>query len=254
MSPTPPDPWAALARLTAARIALGRAGGSLPTGAHLAFQLAHAQARDAVHHPADLPGVAAQLAQAGLGSIAVSSAAGDRLTYLRRPDLGRRLASGERARLEHPASDGGVDAAIVIADGLSGFAVERQAAPLAAQVTRHLTAAGWRFAPAVLVSQGRVAIGDEIGALLGAHLVVVLVGERPGLSSPDSLGAYITLGPGPGRTDADRNCVSNIRPGGLELGAAAAKIIWLLTEARRRGVTGVSLKEELGRVLPGTGR
>jgi ethanolamine ammonia-lyase small subunit len=246
MSPTPPDPWALLGRLTPARIALGRAGTSLPTGAHLAFQLAHARARDAVHHVANLEEVAVRLAAAGLHPVLVATTVPDRATYLRRPDLGRRLSAEGREALAGLARPGGCDLALVIADGLSGFAVERHAAPLAEIVAARLTALGWSLAPIVIVRQARVAVGDEIGALLGARLLALLIGERPGLSSPDSLGAYLTFEPRPGRSDAERNCVSNIRPEGLPLQAAADKICWLLTEARRRRLTGVHLKEEMG--------
>lgn len=245
MSEAPLDPWSPLARLTVARIALGRAGGSQPTRAHLAFQLAHAQARDAVHHPADLDAVAARLAEAGLEPVRVESAAASRTTYLQRPDLGRRLAASGAERLAAVAPDGGCDLAVVIVDGLSGFAAEAHAAPLASQVAARVAAAGWRVGPVAIVAQGRVAIGDEVGHLLGARMVLLLVGERPGLSSPDSLGAYLTWAPRPGRTDAERNCVSNIRPEGLPIATAADRITWLLLEGTRRKLTGVGLKEEM---------
>lgn len=243
MSLTPADPWAPLRALTAARIALGRAGTSLPTGAHLAFQLAHAQARDAVHHATDFDAIAAALRAGGAAPLVVASAAPDRLTYLQRPDLGRRLGAGEAAGLAGVAQPGGVDLAVTIADGLSGVAVERHAAPLLLELAATLAALGWVLAPPVLARQGRVALGDEIGAALGARLALVLIGERPGLSSADSLGAYLTFDPRPGRTDAERNCVSNIRPDGLPVPAAARKLAWLLTEARRRRFTGVTLKD-----------
>ena len=249
MTSTPLDPWAPLRRLTTARIALGRAGGSLPTQTHLAFQLAHAQARDAVHHPADLDRVAADLGETGLPVVRVESAVGDRTSYLQRPDLGRRLADESQERLAVLRSGGESDVAIVVADGLSGFAVERHAAALVRLVVERLRSAGWSFAPIVLVSGGRVAIGDEIGALLCGRLTALFIGERPGLSAPDSLGAYLTFDPKPSRTDADRNCVSNIRPEGLPLSVAADRVVWLLEEARRRRLTGVGLKEETGRVL-----
>ncbi|MBP6671071.1 MAG: ethanolamine ammonia-lyase subunit EutC [Gemmatimonadales bacterium] len=244
MSLTPADPWAPLRALTAARIALGRAGSSLPTQAHLAFQLAHAQARDAVHHVADLDAIAAALQAGGAAPVRVDSAAPDRGTYLLRPDLGRRLAEGAAGVLAAAAPPGGVDLAVVIADGLSGVAVERHAAPLVQLLSRALAGDGWTLAPPVLARQGRVALGDAIGAALGARLVLVLIGERPGLSAADSLGAYLTHDPRPGRTDADRNCVSNIRPDGLPVPAAARKLAWLLAEARRRRVTGVTLKDD----------
>jgi ethanolamine ammonia-lyase small subunit len=250
VSQTPRDPWAPLGRLTPARVAIGRAGGSLPTGAHLAFQLAHAQARDAVHHAANLNEVAARLAAAGLHPVLVQSAVPDRAIYLRRPDLGRRLSEAGHRTVAALARPGGTDLALVIADGLSGFAVERHAAAVAQMVAEPLRGDGWSLSPTVLVQQGRVAIGDEIGALLGARLVALLIGERPGLSSPDSLGAYLTFMPKPGHTDAERNCVSNIRTEGLSVAAAAVKLVWLLREARRRKLTGVGLKDEMGSVLP----
>lgn len=245
MSETPLDPWSALTRLTAARIALGRAGGSQPTRAHLAFQLAHAQARDAVHHAADLDSVARHLTEAALVPERVESAAADRTTYLQRPDLGRRLAPSDAARLQALAPAGGCDLVMVIADGLSGFAAQSHAAPVASRVAARVAAAGWRVGPVAIVTQGRVAIGDEIGQLLGARMVLVLIGERPGLSSPDSLGAYLTWEPRIGRSDAERNCVSNIRPEGLSVDIAAERIAWLLLEGTRRQLTGVGLKEEM---------
>jgi len=254
MTETPRDPWLSLTELTPARIALGRVGGSLPTSAHLAFQLAHARARDAVHHPADLAQLAGELGREGVTALCVSSAAVNRGTYLARPDLGRKLRQIDRDRVTALAAPGGVDVAIVIADGLSGAAVDRHAAPLTLSLRNRLREAGWSLAPVVLVEQGRVAIGDEIGALLGARLVLVLLGERPGLTAPDSLGAYLTFSPRPGRTDAERNCVSNIRPDGLRIADAAERIGWLVSEALRRQLSGVPLKEEMGRALPGGSR
>lgn len=242
-----PDPWYQLRALTPARIALGRAGGSLPTRAHLTFQLDHARARDAVHDAFDLDAVAQALRQTGTEYLAVRSAAGDRLRFLQRPDLGRRLDSGSRQLLERMSAPGSsVDAVFVVADGLSARAVHRHAAPLLARVCPQLLADGWRLAPVVLAEQGRVALGDEIGALMGARMVVVLIGERPGLSSPDSLGAYLTWQPRVGRTDADRNCISNIRPEGLPYEAAASRVHYLMSEARRRRLSGVALKDEAG--------
>ncbi len=239
------DPWTELRRLTPARIALGRAGPALPTREVLAFALDHAKARDAVHLPFDADAVAAQLAQLGLVSQSVASAAPDRATYLRRPDLGRRLAAGERDRLEAAPSRGG-DVAIVVADGLSSAAVHAHAAPLIAALAPRLDDAGLRRTDVVLAHQGRVALGDAIGEALGARLVVVLIGERPGLSSPDSLGAYVTLAPKVGRTDAERNCVSNIRPAGLGYEEAAFRIAWLVRAALQLGATGVALKDDSG--------
>ena len=249
-----PDPWHPLRGLTAARIALGRSGASLPTRAHLEFQLAHARARDAVHHVADLDAVAEQLAAAPLAHVSLSTAAGDAADFLRCPDHGRRLDEASREALKGLQVGNRSDLAIVLADGLSGLAVERHAAPLAIALTQRLDREGWRIAPLAIVRRGRVAIGDEIGELLDARAVVVLIGERPGLSAPDSLGAYLTWAPRVGRSDADRNCVSNIRPAGLPVAQAAERLDWLLTEARRRQGSGVALKDEApGRsVLPAT--
>jgi ethanolamine ammonia-lyase small subunit len=239
-----PDPWLPLRALTAARIALGRAGSSLPTAAHLDFQLAHARARDAVHHPADLDAAAAALGAAPLAHVRLTSRCADASTYLKRPDLGRRLDDASRAAVLDVREEGDWDLAIVVADGLSGFAVERHAAPLTIELARRLGGEGWRLAPIAVVRRGRVAIGDEIGEALGAKLVAVLIGERPGLSAPDSLGAYLTWEPRVGRTDAERNCVSNIRPEGLPIPSAVDKLCWLLREARRRQGSGVALKDE----------
>ncbi|HWA55629.1 MAG TPA: ethanolamine ammonia-lyase subunit EutC [Gemmatimonadales bacterium] len=239
-----PDAWRGLRSLTPARIALGRAGMSLPTSEVLAFQLAHARARDAVTHRPDLALVASQLAAAGLPSVPVQSRVSDATEYLTRPDLGRRLRAEDGERLGAVAVPGGVDLGFVIADGLSGLAVERHAAALAIDAGARLRALGWRSAPVVIARFGRVALGDEIGERLGARLVAVLIGERPGLSSPDSLGVYLTWAPRLGRTDAERNCISNIRPEGLPVAAAAERLAWLAAEARRRESSGVDLKEE----------
>jgi ethanolamine ammonia-lyase small subunit len=232
---TPPTLWRDLRRFTPARVALGRAGNGLPTAAHLAFQADHAAARDAVHAELDTARLAADLEAAGLPSQVVHSACPDRRTYLLRPDLGRRLAEGQAAQL--PNIPG---IAFVVADGLSATAVQRHAAPLLAQVMPALAEPG----PVVIARQGRVALGDEIGAALGAQAVAVLIGERPGLSTPDSLGVYLTWQPRPGRTDAERNCISNIRPEGLPIPDAAAKLLWLIAAMRRLQLTGVALKDE----------
>ena len=246
-----PDPWHPLRGLTAARIALGRVGSSLPTRAHLQFQLAHACARDAVHHLADLDAVAAQLSAASLGNVRLATAAGDAAAFLKRPDLGRRLDDASREILQGRHASKGSDLAIVLADGLSARAVERHAALLAIALTQRLGGQGWSVAPVAIVRHGRVAIGDEIGELLEARSVVVLIGERPGLSAPDSLGAYLTWAPHVGRSDAERNCVSNIRPAGLAIPQACDKLSWRLEEARRRQGSGVALKDESpGRLVP----
>ncbi|MEC4590789.1 MULTISPECIES: ethanolamine ammonia-lyase subunit EutC [Nitrospirillum] len=242
------DAWAHLAAATPARIALGRAGDSLPTAEVLRFALAHAQARDAVHTPFDAAGLVEQLAAWDLAPVAVHSAAPDRATYLSRPDLGRLLDPvGRQALTALPTTS--PDLAIVIADGLSATAVHRQAMPLLTAFLPWARREGWRLAPVVVASQARVALGDAVGQALGARAVAVLIGERPGLSAPDSLGVYLTLNPAPGRLDAERNCLSNIRDGGLSHDLAAFKLAWLLRQALRRQVTGVALKDESDRLL-----
>lgn len=243
--PAESDPWAPLRRYTTARVGLGRAGRSLPTRAHLDFQLAHALARDAVAAPFDSGALAAELREAGFDALNVRSAAPDRRGYLLRPDLGRRLAAESRERLaEVAASWGGADAVFVAADGLSALAVQRHALPLLRLVVPPLRGDGWTLAPVVVAELSRVALGDEIGFRLGAKLVAMLIGERPGLTSPDSLGVYLTYDPRPGRKDADRNCISNIRPEGLSYEAAAHKLRFLMGEARRRRLTGIELKDD----------
>jgi ethanolamine ammonia-lyase small subunit len=239
------DPWARLARLTPARIALGRAGPSLPTREVLRFGLAHAQARDAVHTPFDAAGTARAVEALGHQTVQVESAAPSRDVYLRRPDLGRRLATDSRERLAaRPAAP--VDLAVIVADGLSSTAIHTNAAPFLAAWTPLLKQRGLRLAPIVIATGARVALGDEVGALLNARAVVVLIGERPGLSSPDSLGLYLTLHPKVGRSDAERNCISNVRREGLAYADAAHKLSWLLDKAFERGVSGVALKDESG--------
>ncbi|HMQ29862.1 MAG TPA: ethanolamine ammonia-lyase subunit EutC [Chloroflexaceae bacterium] len=240
------DPWEALRRYTNARIALGRAGDSLPTAPQLAFQLDHARARDAVHLPFDAEGVAGELAAAGLPVILARSAAPDRATYLKRPDLGRRLDADSRKALAALALPDGAsyDAVFVIADGLSALAVHRHAAALAARVAAALDGLGWRLAPVVVVGQGRVAVADEVGALLRAEQAAILIGERPGLSVADSLGVYLTYGPRLGRTDAERNCISNIHGRGQSYETAMATLVYLMSEARRLRLTGVELKDD----------
>lgn len=242
----PQNPWLELRRLTPARIALGRTGTSLPTSAQLDFQFAHAQARDAVHLPFDHAGLSAQLRERGRETLLLHSAATDRNSYLQRPDLGRKLSdtSAQSLRDYAQANPGGVDLAIVVADGLSALAVHRHTLPFLTRLEEQMSADGWSLAPVVLVEQGRVAIGDEIGQLLGAKMVVMLIGERPGLSSPDSLGLYFTYNPKVGLTDAYRNCISNVRLEGLSYGMAAHRLLYLMREACRRQLSGVNLKDE----------
>jgi len=240
-----PDPWQVLRGATRARVALGRAGDGLPTARWLEFRAAHATARDAVHTPVD-----PALLQAALGDrelLEVHSAAEDRATYLQRPDLGRRLRLGTNL----PAGD--VDLAVVLADGLSPRAVHEHGVGTATALLERLP--GWSVAPLVLASQARVALGDEIGAALGARAVVVLIGERPGLSAADSLGIYVTWAPRPGRADSERNCVSNVRPPhGLGYAQAADTVVALLGAARALGASGVALKDEGPVLLPGAGQ
>lgn len=247
--PVIPNPWSTLRRHTPARIALGRAGVSLPTAPQLAFQVAHAMARDAVHRPLDDAALAAALQAQGLETLRLASAAADRHIYLQRPDLGRRLDDASAARLAGRASEP-ADLALVVADGLSALAIERHAAAFIAELRPRLPA-GCRLAPVAIVRQGRVAIGDPVGEALRVPLVVVLIGERPGLSSPDSMGLYVTWAPRPGRVDAERNCISNVRPEGLPLAEAAHKLAWLLGEARARQLTGIALKDESAPALTG---
>jgi ethanolamine ammonia-lyase small subunit len=232
--------------LTPARVSLPATGHSIATSEVLNFQLAHAQARDAVHAVLHLSSFAQRLnaelpilAEASIPVLQLQSNAPNRSTYLRHPHLGRTLHPDSLDKLQ-PASG---DLAIVVADGLSALAVERHAIPLLAHLLPQLLGAGWTITPLCLVQQGRVAIGDPIGFRLGVSLSLVLIGERPGLSSPDSLGAYLTWHPHPDRTDADRNCLSNIRDGGLSPESAASRLLWYLEAARTRQITGTSLKE-----------
>jgi ethanolamine ammonia-lyase small subunit len=240
-----PDAWTGLRSYTAARIALGRAGHSLPTGELLRFQLAHAQARDAVYSELDAAQLAGEVMALGIGAIALQSRAGNRAEYVRRPDYGRQLHPESRERLsEHAPGGAPPDLCFVLADGLSARAVQSHAVPLLAAVLPGLAAAGWTLSPVALVRGGRVAVGDEIGHALGARIVAVLIGERPGLSAPDSLGVYLTYGPRPGLTDESRNCISNVRPEGLPPAAAAGPLLYLLHEMRSRKLSGVGLKDE----------
>ena len=236
-APVTANPWVSLRSYTPARIALGRAGSALPTEEVLRFGLAHARARDAVHAALDADALATELRALGIDVRVARSAAPDRATYLLRPDLGRRLEVGQiLEKAEAPI-------ALAIEDGLSAVAVQRHAASLVRALI-DLAPQRWTRVPVVIALQGRVALGDEIGERLGARLVVVLIGERPGLSAPDSLGAYLTYAPRIGRTDAERNCLSNIRPAGLGYAAAARRLDWLAAAALARGVTGVALKDD----------
>lgn len=247
-APAEHDPWLALRRFTQARIALGRAGVSMPTGPWLAFGLAHAQAKDAVHLPLGREKIVGQLNAAGFEQVLVQSAARDRSIFLRRPDLGRTLDEASRERLQHFKSPTRPDVVFVIADGLSSCGVACHAVALLEEVVSRLP--GWRLAPVVVAEQSRVALGDEIGELLQAEQVVMLIGERPGLSSPDSVGIYLTYAPRVGRHDAERNCISNVRSGGLGYGPAADRLAYLLNAARHLKFSGVNLKDESDLLLP----
>lgn len=232
---------------TSARVGLGRCGTGLPTSDVLDFRMAHAQARDAVHVPADLDGVAKGIAKLGLSPVLISSQAHDRATYVARPDLGRKLDGASVDLLKsHAESQQGsmADLAVVVCDGLSGAAVDSWAVELLRQFVLLALPKRWSFAPVAVVRNGRVAIGDPIGEHLGARMTILLIGERPGLGSADSLGVYLTHAPRTGTTDEARNCISNIRADGLPPIVAAQKMAWLVAEALRRGLTGTALKEE----------
>jgi ethanolamine ammonia-lyase small subunit len=239
---TKTEPWHSLREWTSARIAMGRAGASMPTVSVLEFSSDHALARDAIHAVLDLPLLSRQLAGAGFGSIEVRSRVRDRSEYLRRPDLGRSLAPSCVPGLRR---DGAVPEGlltVVVADGLSARAPEAHALPLLEAMRQGLT--GWRLDKIVLATQARVALGDEVGELRGAEAVLVLIGERPGLKSPDSLGAYLTYHPRSGRMDSERNCVSNIRRDGLSCEQAAFRLLHLLNQARALGASGIALKDD----------
>jgi ethanolamine ammonia-lyase small subunit len=235
------NPLAWLRRFTPARIALGRAGDSLPTNALLDFGMAHAMARDAVHEPLDVASIELQLKSAGLQPIRIRSAAADRAAYLRRPDQGRMLAESSRKQLSALQLAAKPDAVFVIGDGLSAIAPARYAVPVIQTVLALI--ADWRIAPVIIAEQARVALGDEVGQLLEAEIVIMLIGERPGLSSPDSLSLYLTFDPKIGRTDAERNCISNIRSDGMRVERAAKTLHHLMVNARRFRLSGVALKD-----------
>jgi ethanolamine ammonia-lyase small subunit len=231
------DPWRQLKSHTRARIAIGRVGSSLPTKEVLDFGLSHAMARDAVHLALDIDALENDIKSQQFSTIRVKSMAPDRASYLLRPDWGRRLHEKSLADLNNLNHAKSIDFLIVVGDGLSSLAVSRHVAPLLAELRQYIPKE-WSASRVVIASQARVAIGDEIGQALNAKIVAMLIGERPGLSSPDSLGIYLTL------SDADRNCISNVRPEGLQYAAAAKKLVWLAKEAMRLKVTGVALKDE----------
>ena len=242
------DPWTQLKKFTRARIALGRVGSSLPTREVLDFGLAHAMARDAVHLALDVSALEADIQAQGFSTIRVHSRAPDRANYLLRPDWGRRLDDNSLMDLNNirglkKANTKPIDLLIIVADGLSSLAVSRHVPAMLAEIHQYLPA-DWQLGPVVIASQARVAIGDEIGQALNARMVAMLIGERPGLSSPDSLGIYLTYQPTLGLSDADRNCISNVRPEGLQYAAAVKKLIWLASQAMRLKLSGVALKDE----------
>jgi ethanolamine ammonia-lyase small subunit len=241
--------WPSLRRLTAARIGLKRTGASLATEPLLDFKLAHARARDAVHEALDEARLSVEIATFGLPVLTVASAAENRQRYLMRPDLGRRLAPSAEAILAPYA--GSYDVAFVMADGLSARAVQAHGYPVLAGALLALQGEDWRIAPLVIARHGRVALGDAIAARLGAGCVMLLIGERPGLTAPDSMGAYLTWQPRPETTDADRNCISNIRPEGIGYADAVFKLTHLLRSMRARRLSGVLLKDESDRLLIG---
>lgn len=246
------DIWAFLQSHTTARIAQGRTGHSLPTRALLDFQLDHARARDAVYSQLDTATLLDQLTAIRPSPLLLRSRVPDRQQYLQRPDLGRRLDESSLQQLNR-LPPGSAELAIVIVDGLSATAVNQHALPIVSALVAESERLGWSLAPLCLVEQGRVAIGDEVAQALGAERLLVLIGERPGLSSPDSLGAYLTYQPRVGLTDEARNCLSNIRPEGMPYNFAVQKLLYLLTEMKTRRLSGVGLKDEMSeplRVLP----
>jgi ethanolamine ammonia-lyase small subunit len=248
---TDEDAWSTLKRFTDARIGLGRSGSAVPTREVLKFALAHALARDAVTTVTDWAAVEAEFKDLGLPTLRIESAATTRDIYLRRPDLGRTLSARSRAALETEAKTK-PDLLIMAGEGLSSMALTANGKAIVQALLVHIKKNGWTLAPILLASQSRVALADEAGEILGAKVALVLIGERPGLSSPDSLGAYLTWEPKRGRTDAERNCVSNIRKGGLTYDEAAFKIAWLLGQALKFRMTGVALKDESDQAVIGS--
>ena len=250
----PADPWKFLGRWTPARIGLGRTGGSLPASEALEFRLDHARARDAVHHTFAFNALAEKLENSfGLPVLRLKSQAENRTIYLQRPDLGRRLDPESVSILQtQKPPQKPFDLVILITDGLSSIAVEQGVIPLLEVLLPRLQSAGFHLAPLCLIQQGRVAVQDEVGQNLGARIALSLIGERPGLKAPDSLAAYFVHDPKVGRSDADRNCISNIRPAGLHPEEASDKLLYLLNRARELGFSGVQLKDEMPGALPGS--
>ena len=240
-----PDPWASLKEFTAARIALGRTGTAEPLQSLLRFRLAHANARDAVYAVVDQPTLLQELQALQQASFILTTQAASRSEYLQYPDRGRRLHAKAVDQLNEFNSTG-YDICLVLADGLSATAINNHAIPVLKLLLPLFESARLSVAPVCIVQEGRVAIGDECGYLLKAKLVAVLIGERPGLSSPDSLGVYLTYRPAPGLTDESRNCISNIRPEGLNYPTAAEKLYFLINESLRLQLSGITLKDNAG--------
>ncbi len=246
------DPWRDLRKFTDARIGLGRCGVSLPVAEWMDFRLAHARARDAVTAPFDAAGTAASLEAAGIASLTVTSSAPDMPTFLVRPDLGRRLDAAGHAGLEawareHIRDGEEPDMVLVVSNGLSSKAIHENAVPFVLRFTEVARQAGLRMGPVVIVRNGRVASGDEAAFLMRAKIGAILIGERPGLSSPNSMGVYMTWAPHPGCTDEARNCISNVRRGGLSIEDGVRKLAYLVQGAMRLGLSGVGLKDDMPR-------
>ena len=237
------DQWTQLRAFTGARIALGRAGISLPTKAHLDFQLAHARAKDAVRLPLDVDALEMHLQETGVASLRLNTLAAERSDYLQNPDLGRRLAPVSANLIRAHLSDQGADIALVVADGLSSIAIQRHAVAFLQAFIPLLAERGYTYSSIALIRHGRVAVADEVAERMGTRMAVILIGERPGLSSPDSMGIYFTFNPHAGCRDSKRNCISNIHDHGLSYGQASTKLIYLVTEADRLGLSGVKLKD-----------
>jgi ethanolamine ammonia-lyase small subunit len=243
------DPWRDLRQFTQARIALGRTGHAVRTKELLDFQLAHAEARDAVHFPWNIHAFAGQVQDLGEDVLILDTPVSSRSEYLRRPDLGRVLTEASRTRLKGLRA-GAADVALIVTNGLSSTAVERHGVPLLRAIVEGFRARQYRIAPVALVANGRVALADDIGGALAARVAIIVVGERPGLSAADGLGLYLTFAPRPGNTDAERNCISNVRPPeGLGYADAAAKLLYLTGESLRRGLSGVTLKDGMAGLL-----
>jgi len=246
-----PDSWRSLSKFTPARIALGRSGGSWRTETLLDFRLAHARARDAVLKSFQWESMDEELRRAGFETFRLGTEAADRQVFLKRPDFGRRLSPASRQQLQEQCGKWGKrDLAVLVSDGLSALAAESQVVPTLASLLPVLVGAGWTVFPVFIIPFARVKLQDEVGAILGARHTLMLLGERPGLGSADSLGAYLTYQPGPDRTDADRNCISNIRPDGLPPAQAAEKLARLLLESARLRVSGIALKDTTTPLLP----